>query len=61
MFRSIVTFLALGTADLFYGYAVDLFVFQIFMKLLVDAVILVIGKLDLGFTVTIDTPAHAEI
>ena len=56
-----MTFLALGSADLLYGNTVDLIVFQIFMKLFVDAVIFVVGKLNLGFAVTIHTPAHAEI
>src|ERR1700744_6197589 len=62
----IMTFLAVGTADVLNSYAVHLACPQVFVEAFVDAVELVaivpgaVGEVDLGGTVTVDAPAHAE-
>ncbi len=57
----IVTFHTFSTADLFYSHAVHLFILQVLMEFLVDAVELIISELNFSFPVTVDTPAHAQI
>src|ERR1700743_1932357 len=62
----VVALLALGTADVLDRYAVHLAALQVLVVFLVDAVELVtvvpgrIREINLGRTVTVDTPAHAE-
>ena len=63
---SIVAFLALGTANVLYCYAVFGTGPQIRVEMLVDAVELIavvagrIREIDLGRAVAVDTPAHAQ-
>ena len=60
-----MAFLAFRTADIFYRHAIHRTRLQVMMEFLVNAVEFVaisagIGKIDLGSTVTVDTPAHAQ-
>ena len=59
----VVTFLTFRTADVLYRYAVHFTIFYIRMEFFVNAVefisCTVAVKINLGFPVTIDTPAHA--
>jgi hypothetical protein len=57
----IVAFHTFCTADLFHGHTIHFLVLQVFVEFLVDAVELVIGELNFGFAVTVDTPAHAQV
>src|ERR1700761_110651 len=62
----IMTFLALGAANVLNSYAVHRTCLQVLVEVFVDAVELVaivpctVGEVDLGGTVTVDAPAHAE-
>jgi len=62
-----VTFLTLGSADLFHGNTVHLVILNIVVEFLVNAVkfitacIVLIIEINLGFAVTVDAPAHAQV
>ena len=63
----IMAFLALGTADILDRNTILRTIFQIVMEFLVNAVEFItivpgrIREIDLGRTVTVDTPTHAEL
>jgi hypothetical protein len=62
-----MAFLALGSTNLLDGHAIHFTVFELFMEFVVNAVEFIaiaagrIGKVDLGGTMAVDTPAHAQI
>src|ERR1051326_2402353 len=63
--RLVMTFLALGTADILDGYAVHFAGFEVLVESLVNAVELVtvpgrIDEIDLCRTMAINTPTHAK-
>ena len=59
-----MAFLAFQTADIFYCYAIHFAGLKIIMKFFIDAIEFIAGRIGvievhLGFTVTVDAPAHA--
>lgn len=64
IFMLVVTFLALGTAYFFYSDTpggIHVSVLKIVVVFLENAVVPIFFELHLGFPVTVDTPAHAQI
>jgi hypothetical protein len=59
--KSIVTFLTLCAANLFHCYTIHLAVLYVVVKLLIHAVEPIVLKLNIGFSVTVNTPAHAKV
>ena len=57
----IVTLLTFCSTYALYGHTVHSAVLKVIVELLINAVELVIRKLNLGFAVTVHAPSHTEI